>query len=149
MIEAKEIVIETCNKVIEYYTNRHEVSSESLRIRIDMENTASKPVFGIFDNSTFLERATLRQVVRAGGGGALTMIISVSVQNIIKDIFVQSLKQLELTDSKRIFLILQAKKNEDGVTFPHIALYMNGVRKWSLSVAEIMDVTLAETKGLE
>ncbi len=149
MIEVKEIVIETCNKVIDHYANKHGVSLESLRIRIDLENTAAKPVFGIFDNSTFLERATLKQIVRAGGGGALAMIISVSVQNIVKDIFVQSLKQLELTDSKRVFLLLQAKKDVSGVTFPHISLYMDGIHKWSLSVAEIMDVTLAEAKGLK
>lgn len=147
MIEAKEIVIETCNEVVEHYAKRHGLSSEAVRIRIDMENTASKPVFGIFDNSTILERATLKQIVRAGGGGALTMIISHSVQNIIKDIFAQSLKQLELTDSKRIFLILQTKENENGVTFPHISLYKDGVHYWSLAVAEIMDVTMAGQKS--
>jgi len=146
MIEAKEIVIETCSKVIHHYADKHKLDAESIRIRIDMENTASKPVFGIFNSSTFLKRVTLKQVVRAAGAGALTLIVSVSVQQIIKDIFVQSLKQLELKDSKRVFLILQAKKNDQGVTFPHISLYKDSVHKWSLSVAEIMDVTLAEAK---
>lgn len=141
MIEAKEIVVETCGNIVKHYAKKHNVEDTKTRIRIDLEKIGDKPVFGIFNLSTVLERQSLKEIIRSGGGGAFSMILGSQIRKIVNEIFSQSLKQLELADPKQIFLLLYLKRIES-VTNPEIALYKNGEYVWSLPIAEVMDASL-------
>lgn len=146
MIEAKEIVIDTCTNIVTHYATKHEVKTCELKIRIDLEKINSKPVFGIFKNSTFLEKVTLKDIVSTGDVQGFKLLITMSVKDIIKNIFVQSLKQLKINDPKEIFLLLDLKVDDSSVTFPSIGLYNIGQHLWSLPISEVMDATLAQAK---
>ena len=145
MKEAKEIVVSNCQQIIEQFARIHQVEKTSLRIRIDMEKMNQKPVFGIFNNSTILERCTLKNVIHVAGAKGFSMIVGMYIRNIIKDIFVQSLKHLGQTDPKQVFLLLYLKQSEKGIE-PMIALYFEGKNHWSLSIAEVMEASLQELK---
>lgn len=145
MKEAKEIVVNNCKHIIEQFAQKHNVAETNLRIRIDLEKINQKPVFGIFDSSTILQRCALKEIIHSAGAKGFSMIVGMYIRNIIKDIFVQSLKHLGLTDPKQIFLLLYLKKGENG-NEPMIALYYDGKHNWSLSIAEVMDASLQELK---
>lgn len=147
MLEAKEMVVETCANLVAHYGKKNGVSSNEIKIRIDLEHLNGKPVFGIFSHSTLVEKSTLKEVIKVAGGGGFAIVIGFYVKSIIKDIFEQSLKQLEMTDSKQIFLLLYVQNNDKGVTFPHIALYKGKDFLWSLPIAEVMDASLAQLKS--
>ena len=141
MIQAKEIVVETCQKLMTHYAKKHNSEDKEVKIRIDLQKVGAKPVFGIFKNSTILEKCSLKNIIHAGGGKGFSMILGVHIRNIIKDIFIQSLKQLELNDPKQIFLLLYLKSEQD-VTMPCIALYKNGDYLWSLPIADVVDASV-------
>ncbi len=145
MIEAKEMVIGTCSKLVEHYAQKHSIENTSVRIRIDLEKVGSKPVFGVFDNSTLLERCTLKNIIHAAGGKGFSMIIGMQVRSVIKDIFVQSMKQLALNDPKDLFLLLYNKQLGNDRQ-PVIALYVKGKFSWSLSIEEIMEESLKQSR---
>lgn len=140
MIEAKEIIVDICSKVLEHYAKKHEVENPDIRIRIDLAKTGQKPVFAIFNESTFIERCTLSDIIRAGGGKAFSMILAVQIRKIINDIFSQTLKQVKLSDPKQIFLLLYQGQNDDNVTYPTIALYKDGDYYSSMPIGEAMDI---------
>lgn len=145
MIEAKEMVIGTCSKLVEHYAQKHRIDDTCVRIRIDLEKVGAKPVFGVFDNSTLLERCTLKNIIHAAGGKGFSMIIGMQVRSVIKDIFVQSMKQLELSDPKDLFLLLYNKQLGNDRQ-PVIALYVKGKFSWSLSIEEIMEESLKQSR---
>jgi hypothetical protein len=145
MKEAAEIVVETCSKLVDHYAKKHDTLNTNVRIRIDMEKLGAKPVFGIFDESTIVERCTLKDIIRASGGGGFSMIIGVYIRNIIKDIFTQSLKEMKLSDSKQLYLLLFLDSLAK-VSQPTIGLYRGKEFAWSLTIAEIMEASLDQTK---
>ena len=145
MKEAKEMVIGTCSKIVEQFSQKHSIESTAVKIRIDLEKLGAKPVFGIFDNSTLLERCSLKSIVRAAGAKGFSMIIGIQVRSIIKDIFVQSLRELKLNDPKDMFLLLY-QRQVDNILKPVIALYAKGEYNWSLTIEEIVDETLKQAQ---
>ena len=145
MKEAAEIVVETCSKLLDNYAKKHHTLNTNVRIRIDLEKLGAKPVFGIFDESTIVERCTLKDIIRASGGGGFSMIIGVYIRNIIKDIFTQSLKELKLSDSKQMNLLLYLDTTGD-IAQPTIGIYRGKEFVWSLPISEIMEASLEQTK---
>jgi len=143
MIETRELVVETCNKVIEHFSNEHKAENTEIKVRIDLEKVGAKPIFGIFNKSNLVERCTLKKIIHAGGGKGFSMIIGVYIRNIIKDIFIQSLKQLELDNPKQIFILLYLK-SENSVTHPCVALYKNGDYLWSLPISQVIDASIQQ-----
>lgn len=143
MNEVKEIVVETCCKIIEHYAQKHKTDNMNLRVRIDLEKIGAKPVFGVFNQSTIVERCTLKDIIRASGGKGFGMLIGVYIRNIIKEIFVQSLKELKISDPKGVFLLLYLLDTED-VNQPTIGLYQGNKFIWSLSIDEIMEASLEQ-----
>ena len=145
MKEAAEIVVETCSKLLDHYAKKYDTQNTNVRIRIDLEKLGAKPVFGIFDESTIVERCTLKDIIRASGGGGFSLIIGMYIRNIIKDIFTQSLKELKLSDSKQMNLLLYLDTTGEN-TQPTIGLYRVKEFVWSLSIAEIMEASLEQKK---
>lgn len=145
MKEAKEMIVGTCSKLIEHYAQKHSVENALVRIRIDLEKIGAKPVFGIFDKSTLLERCTLKNIIHAAGGKMVSMIFAMQVRSVIKDIFVQSLKHLELSEPKELFLLLYNTHIESNHQ-PVIALYVKGAFNWSLTIDEIMEESLKRSR---
>lgn len=143
MKEAKEIVVETCSQIIEHYGQKHKTENENIRVRIDLEKINAKPVFGIFNQSTIVERCSLKDIIRVSGGKGFGMLIGVYIRNIIKEIFTQSLKVLEISDTKQVFLLLYLH-DKDGTIQPTIGLYQGNNFIWSLSIDEIMDASLEQ-----
>lgn len=139
MKEAKKMVVDICSKLLSNYAKKHEVENTDLNIRIDLEKLGAKPVFGIFRKSSLLEKCSMKSIIRAGGGKGFSMIIAVQLRSIIKDIFSQSLKQLQAKDPKQIFLLLYQKQNNENLE-PSLALYNQGAFEWSLTIEEVMQV---------
>lgn len=138
MKEAKDLVVETCGKVIEHYAAENGIEKEKVNIRIDLQSIKAKPIFGIFNASNLVNRQTLSEVIKATGGASFSMILNTYVKKVIRDIFTQSLKQLELTDPKRIFVLLYEKRIQ-GVSFPFIALYKDREFMFQMKVADIIN----------
>ena len=107
--QTSSLIVDVCQKVIFTFASVNKVETHDLILRIDLENQYAKPVFGIFEQSTLLCRPSLKEVIHAGGGQGFALIASVQVRNIIKDIFVLSMERFELTDSKRLFVLLYLK----------------------------------------
>lgn len=133
--EAKNFVVETCTKVITTLSEENNI--ENLKIRIDLENKKAKPVFGLFDNSTLHKRCSLRDIIHAGGGKGMGMILNVYVKKMLKDIFFQTMKRLEFTDTKLMFVLLYLNE-ADSVTFPTISIYKDGVCIETMPIAEVI-----------
>jgi hypothetical protein len=138
--EAQTMMVEVCTKVILTLAEENKLESIHLNIRIDMENTTSKPVFALFNKSAFVKQSDMKEIIHAGGGQGLSMIVGMYVRNVIRDIFIEALKRFELTDSKQLFILLFVKQTED-VTVPHIAIYKQGEKVDSAPIAELIGVT--------
>lgn len=121
--EAKEYVVRTCTNVLTELGNKYNV--EIPRVRIDMKTLKDKPVFGLFNKSTFKGHCTLKEIIRAGGGKGMTMILGVYIKNLIRDIFSGTMKRLDFSDSKLMYVLLHLK-TVDSVTIPMISIYREG-----------------------
>lgn len=138
--EVKVLVVDVCQKVVVNFSKEIRVEKENLNIRIDMKDTFSKPVFGLFEGSKFLTQKSLKDVIHAGGGTGLSMVLSMYIRNIIKDIFSASLKRFELTDTKDLFVLLYIKAEANTKT-PMIAIYVKGELMDAVEVGEIIGGT--------
>lgn len=124
-IDVQKHVIDACKKVIKKFAVQSKIEQERLFVRIDKENLEAKPVFGIFDQSTHLFNCSLNDVIRAAGGGAFALVLNVEIRKIFTEIFRATLKEFEIKDTKRIFLLLYVvKMGEEYV--PLIAVYKDG-----------------------
>lgn len=133
--EVKGMVVGICEKVLTTLADENKI--DNLRVRIDLENNKAKPVFGLFDNSTFIRRMTLKEVVHAGGGKGMGFVVNTYVKKILKDIFFQTMARLEFEDPKRMFVLLYMKTQET-VNFPNIAIFLDNKGIESLPIADAM-----------
>lgn len=124
--ETKGFVIEACITALLTLAKNRKVDHKHLSIRVDKENLAAKPIFGLFNKSDFHAHCTLNEIICAGGGRGITMLLANQVRNIFRDIFLASMKQFEITDTKRIFVLLYLKE-EDSKHVPMIAIYKDKV----------------------
>lgn len=138
MKEAKELVVDTCKRVITHYATENSIEEQNINIRVDLQTIKSKPIFGVFNGSNLIKRQTLSEVIKATGGSALSMLLNTYIKKAIRDIFTQSLKELEISDPRRIFVLLY-EQHKDGVTFPTIALYKDGKYAMQMKVADMID----------
>ena len=137
--DVKIYIVEVCQKVIATLSSENKIEQLNLNIRIDMQDKISKPVFGLFDKSTFLARSSLKEIIHAGGGIGMSMLIGMYIRNIIKDIFLASLKRFEITDTKDIFVLLYLKENDDQkTTTPMMAVFVKGKLMDTIDVGEIV-----------
>lgn len=136
--EAKHFIVETCINVIETLSKDHSINE--LRIRVDLETLKSKPVFGLFDNSVFKKQCSLKEIIHAGGGKGFSMILGIYIKNILRDIFSQTMKRLEIIDPKQMFVLLYLKKHEN-VTIPMISLYTKKGCFETIPIADAIEVS--------
>lgn len=137
--EAQGMLVEVCGKVISTLAHENNIEKTTLNIRIDLENPTSTPLFALFNQSMFVKRADMKTIIHAGGGKGLGMIIGMYVRDVIKNIFVSSMKEFQANDSKELFLLLFVKL-EDDQHVPHIAIYKQGVKMDALPVAQLIGV---------
>ena len=135
--EAQTMMVEVCTKVILTLSEENKIDPTRLKLRIDMENVGAKPVFALFDASTFVKKSNLNEIIHAGGGKGLSMIVGIYVRNVIRDIFVEALKRFQPSDSKELFILLFVADIE-GVTMPHIAIYKQGEKVDTAPIAELI-----------
>lgn len=131
--EAKEYVVRTCTNVLTELASAYNVAVP--RVRIDMKSLKDNPVFGLFDSSTFKAHCSLREVIRAGGGKGMTMILGVYIKNLIRDVFSGTMKRLAFTDSKEMYVLLHLSA-VDSVTIPMISVYRNGERLETIPIGD-------------
>ena len=142
--EAQGLLVEVCGKVISTLAEENNVHKTALNVRIDMENPTSKPVFALFNQSTFIKREEIKKIIHAGGGKGLSMIVGMYVRDVIKNIFVTSMKEFETTDSKELFLLLFVKQEEE-LFVPFIAIYKKGAKMDALPVAQLIGLENGNT----
>lgn len=136
--EVKELVVDACKTVIERIAEQEKVSKDELNIRVDLETINGKPVFGLFAQSGFLGKKTLKEIIKAGGAQGFNLILSTYINKIIRDIFSQTMKQLKIADSKEMFVLLYLKGNENDLQ-PMLAVYHNKEFIWSMLIGEAIE----------
>lgn len=142
--EAQGMLVEVCGKVISTLAEENNIEKALLNVRIDLENPTSKPLFALFNQSKFVKRTELKEIIHAGGGKGLGMIIGMYVRDVIKNIFVTSMKEFQTTESKDLFLLLYVKQ-VDELSVPYIAIYKQGVKMDALPVAQLIGVEHGNT----
>lgn len=135
--EAQAMLTEVCNKVVCNLAEENNIQQAQLSIRIDMENPNAKPVFALFKQSEFLKRSDLSAIVNAGGGKGMGMIIGMYVRDVIKNIFVSSVKEFQAESTKELFLLLFVKQVGE-LDVPHIAIYKQGVKMDALPISQLI-----------
>lgn len=135
MTEVKEMVVSACVNALETLASSQGVAKDKLNLRIDLKDLKEKPVYALFEESKFLCRCELKDIVRAAGGKGLNMLIGGYIRSIIKDIFSQTLTQLESKEYKDLFLLLFIKET-DGKFEPNLAVYYKQEFIWSMLIAD-------------
>uniref|UniRef100_UPI002627AFD8 hypothetical protein n=1 Tax=Fluviicola sp. TaxID=1917219 RepID=UPI002627AFD8 len=69
-----------------------------------------------------------------GGGKGMAMIVGMYVRDVIKNIFVSSMKEFQASSTKELFLLLFLKQ-EGELSVPHIAIYKQGEKMDVLPVS--------------
>lgn len=123
--QAQAYTVKVCKEVLLNLAQKNGINPKDVRLRIDMCSLTEEPLFAVFDKvigrDTLREKCTLKQVIHAGGGKAMAMILSVHIRNIIRDIFAASLQQFAISDTKQVFLSLYLSDDESEI--PMIAVY--------------------------
>src|SRR5690606_22481924 len=131
--EAKGAVVEVCRTVLETLANENNIKADAIRLRIDLEHIKAKPVFSIFEHSTFKAKSSLRDVVIAGGGRGLAMIISMHIKGIIRDIFKATLARCKHERTTDVVVLMYLNGS-----VPTLAILFKGEFLESLSVETIV-----------
>lgn len=138
--QASQFIVEICDTVIVTLATENKIQPTDLIVRVDLENTNAKPVFGVFENSRLIAKPSLKEIILAGGGQGFAMVASMYVRNIIKDIFVLSMQRFELKDSKQLFVLLYLKSVSEK-NHPFIAIYKDGEYMDSAPMSEFIGVS--------
>ncbi len=123
--DVQAFVVDTCQKVISSLAQMHKLEDVKLNVRIDMQELHTKPVFALFNQSALITQCSMKEIIHAGGGQGLEMVVGTYLRNIIKDIFSASMKQFEIESTRQMFVLLSLR-SEDGVKIPIISIYKNG-----------------------
>lgn len=138
MKEVKEMVVNTCINVITQLATEQKLATDKLFIRIDLETIKSKPVFGLFNESVFLGRKSLSEIIKSAGGQGFNLILGTYIKKIIRDIFGQTMKELKVKNSMELFVLLYLKENENQAE-PMLAVYHNKEFIWSMRIGDAIE----------
>lgn len=137
--EAQAMLVQVCGKVIATLAEENTIEPTQLNVRIDLESPTSKPVFALFRQSDFIKRLDLKAIIQAGGGNGLGMIVGMYVRDVVKNIFISSAKEFQVSSTKDLFLLLFVKQ-EGELSVPYIAIYKQGVKMDALPVSQLIGV---------
>lgn len=132
--DAQAMLVQVCEKVIHTLAEENQIEQTQLNVRIDLENPTVKPVFALFKEKAFIRRSDLNEIIHAGGGKGMAMIVGMYVRDVIKNIFVSSMKEFQASSTKELFLLLFLKQ-EGELSVPHIAIYKQGEKMDVLPVS--------------
>lgn len=135
--EAQVMLVQVCEKVVHTLAEENKIEKTQFNIRIDLETPTSKPIFALFDKTTLVKRSDLNEIINAGGGKSMSMIVGMYVRDVIKNIFVSSMKEFQVDSSKELFLLLYTKQ-EDGLGVPYIAIYKQNAKIDALPVSQLI-----------
>lgn len=135
--EIKALVVELCQNVVTNLSDTHKVEKEKMKVRIDMKDLISKPVFGLFNQSSFLVQCNMKEIIEAGGGKGASMVVGVYVQDIISNIFSKSLTFFEIENTRQMFILLTLKND-----IPIISIYKDGVFMDAVPVEDFIQVEI-------
>ncbi len=128
--EVSEFVASTCKDVLSNLAQQYQ--APNLSIRIDMEKVHGKPVYALFDGSTFLARCSLKDIIRAGGGIGMYLLISMEIVKILRQIFTESMKRFDFHDPKLMYIRLFLATNQE----PKISIVKEGQCVETVSIIE-------------
>ncbi len=132
--QASELLIDICQKIITHLATENKVTPENIRLRIDLENAHAKPVFALFDESRFMTRIPLKELIQAGGGAGMSMLAGMYIKNVLRDIFKAAAQRFE-TPVKSVFILLFQKG-----TNPMMALFLHGENQDCFPIAQILEM---------
>ncbi|CAG5086757.1 hypothetical protein [Parvicella tangerina] len=138
-MKAEKMIVEACSDLMRGIAEQESLPTESVGIRIDLENQKAKPVLSVFDKATFLRRIDIKEMAKASGVGAMSGLINMTVRKIVKDIFNYGVTQYQLGTTTQMFLLIHLKQ-ENEVLQPStaIALYIKGQMKECKLLADIL-----------
>ncbi len=137
--EAQAMLVDVCSKVIVTLAKENNIENSQLNVRIDLEFPTAKPVFALFHQTKFVKQCDLNTIINAGGGKGMGMIVGMYVRDVIKNIFVSSMKEFQVSDTKELFLLLFIKQEEQ-TSVPYIAIYKQGKKIDALPVANLIGI---------
>ena len=138
-METKKMVVNVCESVIRNLAKELNIDPQQLVLRIDLLHLHAKPFFGVFNSRLFLKVKTMNQIIHAGGGKGFGMIISMHLKTIITDLFKGFCGQLNIQDTKDLFINLHFKTDPSG-SIPVLSVYHLGKRIDSIAVGELIDL---------
>lgn len=138
-METKKMVVGVCESVIRNLAEELNIEPEQLFVRIDLEHLRAKPVFAIFQSRQFRTLKTMNQIINAGGGKGFGMLIGMHLKTIIGDLFKGFSEQLNIQNTKELFINLHFKSDPAG-SIPVLSVYHLGKRIDSIAVGEIIEL---------
>ena len=135
-INESKYISELCENMIREMAIKENMQPEDLSVRLDMKTLDDKPIVGLFDRKKLVRRSSIRELVRVGGGGLLTGLITKEVIKQVKAVFVYAMEIFNQNDPQTIFAVLYLKKTD--VEQPAIALYKDCVYDQSLLIENII-----------
>lgn len=138
-MDTEKIIVDTCSNLLIGMAEQEKIASQHVGVRIDLENKKSKPILSLFDKAKFLKRINIKDLAKASGVGAMSGLISMSIQKIVHSIFNYGFEQYELTTTKEMFILIQLKiQKGQSNTSTSIALYIKGQMEESKLLSEIL-----------
>lgn len=132
--DAQAMLVQVCEKVIHTLAEENKIQPAQLSVRIDLENPTVAPIFALFHQTGFMRRSDLNEIIRAGGGKGMAMIVGMYVRDVIKNIFLSSMKEFQATSTKELCLRLYLKQ-EGELKIPHMAIYKQDEKMDALPVS--------------
>jgi len=138
-METEKVIIDTVNSVITNLAEQESIEPKTLGIRVDLENEKAKPIYGLFEKAKFIRRTTVKKLAKAGGAGAFSGILGMSIRKIVKSVFKYGMEQYQASETKELFLLIHLKAEDDNSSLiPAIALYKQGIATETILLSDIL-----------
>ncbi len=133
----KELISETCQKIIGNIAVKEGINPSLLFVRIDLPDMDKKPLLSLFKFKERIRECSLKELVKAAGAGVFAGLYSMSVKKIIKDVFSYANEKFKPRGVSEIFALLYLSGNA-----PVISLYGKDGLKETMLVADIINGAL-------
>jgi hypothetical protein len=138
-MDTQKMVVEVCQNVLSEIAKTHQIEAQKVHLRIDTEDLKSKPVFGIFNERTFICPKTMSGIIELGGGKGMGLVIGMYLKNIIGELFKGFMQHLSETDTKNICIVLHHNSDAEE-SFPVLSIFHFGKRIDCIRVSEILEL---------
>lgn len=134
-METQDMIVETCQQVLETLAEKENVPADKLGIRIDLAKQKAKPVLGLFNGSQFIRKTKIGELAKAGGAGMFAPVIGMSIRNIVNDLFKHGVREYELNGTVEMFLWLHLTGEDKA---PAMVIYVHGQIREAVKIADMI-----------